>query len=209
VAKHLVVTIAGSPAERSRSSELLREAERLLGKQGITVRRISVRDLPPQDLVHGRHDSEAIKEAGRLLEGASGIVVATPIYKAALSGVLKSFLDLLGQNAFRGKAVLPLAVGGSAAHLLAIDYSLKPVLGVLGATHLLGTIYAVDSQIRIDTNAAEGDIVDLDADVALRLSHGIRQLADASRPPREPSRAGIAARAMAQLRRAPAPSLEG
>src|SRR5256885_12419558 len=41
------------------------------------------------------------------------VVVATPIYKASYSGVLKSFLDLLPQFGLAGKVVLPLATGGT------------------------------------------------------------------------------------------------
>jgi GNAT superfamily N-acetyltransferase len=62
--------------------------------------------------------------------------VATPVYQAAYSGLLKVFLDLLPQFAFRGKAVLPLVTGGSPAHVLAVDYALRPVLSQLGAAHI-------------------------------------------------------------------------
>ncbi len=66
----------------------------------------------------------------------SAVVVATPIYKAAYTGGLKALFDILPQSALRGKTVLPLATGGSPAHLLAIDYALKPVLSALGASDL-------------------------------------------------------------------------
>ncbi len=56
------------------------------------------------------------------------MVIGTPVYKAAYSGLLKSLLDLLPQYALAGKTVLPLATGGSTAHVLAIDYALRPVL---------------------------------------------------------------------------------
>ena len=72
--------------------------------------------------------------------------MSTPIYKAAYSGLLKSFLDLLPQDGLRGKVVLPLATGGSSAHLLALDYALKPVLGALGARHILDAVFATDDQ---------------------------------------------------------------
>jgi FMN reductase len=42
--------------------------------------------------------------------------------------------------------VLVLGTGGSAAHLLALDYALKPVLAALGARHILDSVYAVDAQ---------------------------------------------------------------
>ena len=63
-------------------------------------------------------------------------MVATPVYQAAYSGLLKVFLDLLPQFAFRGKAVLPIVTGGSPAHVLAVDYALRPVLANLGAAHI-------------------------------------------------------------------------
>ena len=78
------------------------------------------------------------------------MLVATPIYKAAYSGLLKLFLDVLPADALRGKTVLPLATGGSPAHLLALDYALKPVLGALGARHLLDSVYATDAQLPAD-----------------------------------------------------------
>ena len=58
------------------------------------------------------------------------------MYQAAYSGLLKVFLDLLPQFAFRGKAVLPIVTGGSPAHVLAVDYALRPVLANLGAAHV-------------------------------------------------------------------------
>ena len=62
------------------------------------------------------------------------MVVSTPVYKAAYSGVLKVFLDLLPQFGLAGKVVLPLVTGGTASHVLAIDYALRPVLLALGAS---------------------------------------------------------------------------
>lgn len=78
------------------------------------------------------------------------MVVATPVYKAAYSGVLKVFLDLLPQTALKGKTVLPLATGGSPHHMLALDYALRPVLQSLGAKNILPGIYATDSQVVVN-----------------------------------------------------------
>lgn len=82
---------------------------------------IALRDLPPASLLQAQTD-------GIAQAAADVVIVATPIYKAAYSGLLKVFLDLLPPDALRGKTVLPLAMGGSLAHLLALDYALKPVL---------------------------------------------------------------------------------
>ena len=94
-------------------------------------------------------DAQPITYA-QLPAGADIVVVATPVYKAAYSGVLKVFLDLLPQTALKGKTVLPLATGGSPHHMLALDYALRPVLQSLGAKDILPGIYATDSQVVVN-----------------------------------------------------------
>ncbi|MNE90566.1 FMN reductase (NADPH) [compost metagenome] len=43
--------------------------------------------------------------------------------------------------------VLPLATGGTVAHMLAVDYALKPVLNALKAQEILHGVFADDSQV--------------------------------------------------------------
>ncbi|BAY98786.1 NADPH-dependent FMN reductase [Tolypothrix tenuis PCC 7101] len=160
-----ILAIAGSPSHPSRTYSLLEYASKLLVQQGVTVDIISVRDIPAEDLAYGRYDSPALEKPKALLEKADGVIIATPIYKAAYTGVLKAFLDLLPQKSLAGKVVLPLATGGTIAHLLAIEYALKPVLSELGARHILSTIYSIDKQIQVQ---ADGSI-QLDAEIAQRL----------------------------------------
>ncbi len=45
--------------------------------------------------------------------------------------------------------VLPLATGGTVAHMLAVDYALKPVLSALKAQEILHGVFADDSQCLI------------------------------------------------------------
>jgi len=104
---------------------------------------------------------------------ADVVVVATPVYKAAYSGVLKVFLDLLPQTALKGKTVLPLATGGSPHHMLALDYALRPVLQSLGAKHILPGIYATDAQVVLTPEGASP----WDADLAQRLDEAVHLLA--------------------------------
>ena len=89
----------------------------------------------------------AIVEATDLFARADGVVVGTPVYKASYSGVLKALLDLLPQYALTGKTVLPLATGGSTAHVLAIDYALRPVLNSMGAAHIVQGWFTLDKDI--------------------------------------------------------------
>ena len=173
-----VVALAGSPSSSSRSTALLRHALSRLGDD-VARTEIILRDLPPAALVRADFDDPAIRRACEQVAAARVVVIATPIYKASFSGLLKSFLDLLPQDALRGKTVLALGTGGSAAHLLALDYALKPVLAALGARHILDAVYAVDAQFAphaLHGHVAHDDVVRridnalAEAPVALRAS---------------------------------------
>ena len=142
-----VVTIAGSPAAPSRCAAVLDRARDRLGERGWETAVINVRDLHPEELVWGLTDGPSVLHALDLIERARGVVVATPVYKAAYSGVLKSFLDLLPPGVLDGKTVLPIATAGSLAHGLALEYALKPVLSALGARHVLAGFCVLDADM--------------------------------------------------------------
>ena len=161
--------IAGSPSERSRSAALLDAVSQRLHSRGALVDRIHIRDLSPQALLLADFGHPTVVAAADQVAKARVLVVATPVYKAAYSGVLKVFLDLLPQTALKGKTVLPLATGGSPHHMLALDYALRPVLQSLGAKHILPGIYATDSQV---TLSPEGSY-DVHSDVAVRLDDAV------------------------------------
>ncbi|HEU4329359.1 MAG TPA: NADPH-dependent FMN reductase [Roseiflexaceae bacterium] len=169
-----IVTVGGSPSETSRTAAALEYARCLLEQQGLHTADISVRQLPAEDLLLARFDSPAVRQSRDLIAQANGLVIATPIYKAAYSGLLKAFLDLLPQQAFEGKVILPLATGGTIAHLLAIDYALRPVLAALGGQHILGGIYLLDQQIQ-----REGGQVTIDAAGRERLGGALQTLVQA------------------------------
>jgi FMN reductase len=107
----------------------------------------NLHNFAPEDLLYARFDSPALKTLNEQLKGADGMIVATPVYKASFSGALKTLLDLLPERALEGKVVLPLATGGTVAHLLAVDYALKPVLSALKAQEILHGVFADDSQV--------------------------------------------------------------
>ena len=142
-----ILLIAGSPSEPSRSAALLDAVAERLQLRHRAVERLNVRDLPPQALLLADTGHASIAAAAAQVARAQALVVATPVYKAAYSGLLKVFLDLLPQTALKGKVVLPLATGGSPHHMLALDYALRPVLQSLGAKHILPGIYATDAQV--------------------------------------------------------------
>ncbi|WP_039056329.1 NADPH-dependent FMN reductase [Enterobacter sp. Bisph1] len=142
-----VVTLAGSPRFPSRSSALLEYARERLQAQDIEVCHWHLHNFAPEDLIYARFDSPALQTFTDQLREADGLIVATPIYKAAYSGALKTLLDLLPERALAGKVVLPLATGGTVAHMLAVDYALKPVLSALKAQEILHGVFADDGQV--------------------------------------------------------------
>lgn len=142
-----VITLAGSPRYPSRSTALLTICQHLLEKRGVEVIPWNLHNFAPEDLIHARFDSPALLALKEDLEHADGVIVATPVYKASFSGALKTLLDLLPERALEQKVVLPLATGGTIAHMLAVDYALKPVLSALKAQEILHGVFADDSQI--------------------------------------------------------------
>lgn len=144
-----VLSINGSPSLNSKTAAVLADVARSLTRDGHNVVQLNVRELPAEDLLLARVQSPSIAEAIVSVERADGIVIGTPIYKAAYSGLLKTFLDLLPQFAFDKKTILPLATGGSLAHVLALDYGLRPVLSSLGARHVVGSYFILDKTIQL------------------------------------------------------------
>jgi len=142
----LAVTIAGSPSASSVSTRILDHAAAKLVAAGFRTKAIRVRELPASAVISADRKVPAIAAALECVRGADVVLVSTPIYKAAYSGILKSFLDLLPQDAFRDKVVVPIASGGSAANALAIDYMLRPVLCSLAPREVVSGIYSVDGQ---------------------------------------------------------------
>ncbi|MFD9356344.1 NADPH-dependent FMN reductase [Streptomyces sp. NPDC060031] len=144
-----VLSVSGSPSVTSRTTGLLRHLDAQLIAQGHEVIPLDVRTLPAEPLLKADMRHPSIVTATALFARADGVVIGTPVYKAAYSGLLKSLLDLLPQYALSGKAVLPLATGGTTAHVLAIDYALRPVLASMGAAHIAPGWFTLDRDITL------------------------------------------------------------
>ncbi len=164
-----VLFVAGSPSQRSRSGALLDAVGLRLAPARADVERLDIRELPAQALLLADTSNRGISKAVDQLARAQVIVIATPVYKAAYSGLLKVFLDLLPQFGLKDKLVLPLATGGSPNHMLAVDYALRPVLQSLGARQILGGVYATDAQVTLLPEGAH----QLHADIAERLDDAV------------------------------------
>ena len=171
-----IVIVTGSPTRPSRTVGLAQVVEQRLLREAFRVRTLHVRDLPAEALLHAEFNDPKIKEATELVEQADGVIFASPIYKAAYTGVLKSFIDLLPQFGLRQKVILPLLTGGTLAHVLALDYAIRPVLQSLDPRLIVGGLFVLDKAIEL-----ANDEVKLDPEVAARLEQVTQTFIDGLR----------------------------
>lgn len=142
-----VVILSGSPNISSRLNGMTDYVRQALAEAGMKTALIQVIDLPPEDLVYAKFNSPSILAANELVAAADAVVIASPVYKASYTGVLKSYIDLLPQKGFEHKLIAPVFIAGTMAHMLAVDYALKPMLASMGANHFTKTVYATDDSI--------------------------------------------------------------
>lgn len=139
-----IIIISGSPSEKSSTERILYYMGNLLQNEGFKVMHISVRDVPGDVLIEGEYDSPEILEIAAILRKSKGVIAGSPVYKGAYSGVLKALMDVLPEDVLKHTPVLPVMTGGSGSHLLALEYSFKPLLASLKAHNLKGLYFSSD-----------------------------------------------------------------
>ncbi|RFB80511.1 NADPH-dependent FMN reductase [Methylovirgula sp. 4M-Z18] len=140
-----VLAISASPSEISKTVRLVEAVLGDLRARDIDTEHVALRDLDPGALLAADVRAPSLAAFRDKVVAAHGLIIATPIYKASFSGLLKAGLDALPQFALAGKVVLPLATGGSLAHVLALDYALRPVFQSMGARHVVQSHFAGES----------------------------------------------------------------
>jgi FMN reductase len=164
-----IVVLSGSPTSHSHTALVLQQISDLLAYRGCNVKRVSVRDVEPETICNARFDDQQIISIVKDFQNADGIVIGSPVYKASYTGVLKALLDLLPQDVFKGTPVLPIMVGGSSHHMLAIEYALKPLLAALKGELLQG-VYLLDKHVDKNTSPPISN-----ADILQRIHKQIEQ----------------------------------
>ncbi|MCW6003539.1 NAD(P)H-dependent oxidoreductase [Micromonospora sp. CPCC 205371] len=109
-----------------------------------TVRSIDLGTLAvdvAQALVSGMPNPK-VQAAIEQLARTDGIIAATPVYKAGISGLFKSFADLIDNDLLIAKPVILAATGGSARHAMVVDDHLRPLFAFLRALPMPTSLYA-------------------------------------------------------------------
>ncbi|MEZ0231812.1 MAG: NADPH-dependent FMN reductase [Methylophilaceae bacterium] len=89
---------------------------------------------------------EALAVEYKKLLSADLIVIASPIYKASYTGLLKHFFDLLDPKSLAGKTAILAATGGSDQHALVLDFQLRTLASFFGIYTVPTAIYAKDTE---------------------------------------------------------------
>jgi len=174
-----IALVAGSPAAASRSTAILEFVQTLFAERRIDATLVNLRELPADALRDAEAHHPEIAHALQAIADADGVVLATSIRQSAYSGLLKSFLDTLPRDAFQGKVVLPVAIGSSPGHLIALDQALRPVLHGLGARTILAGLYLTEAQIGHPI-----DVLQVDPFTERRIRETVESLAHRWRAPR-------------------------
>jgi FMN reductase len=85
---------------------------------------------------------EQLQAAIEQLAAADAVIASTPVYKAGISGLFKSFVDLLDDDLLVAKPVLLAATAGSPLHGLVIDEQMRPLFAYLRALTLPTSVFA-------------------------------------------------------------------
>ena len=135
--------VVGNPKPQSRTlAAATYAAQELIGAEPDLV--VDLATVDPRTLLDWADPdvTDLVKQVG----AADLVVFASPTYKAAYTGLLKLFLDrFAGGTGLSGLAV-PLMLGGSPAHSLAPELTLRPVLTEIGGTVPGRGLYVVDAQ---------------------------------------------------------------
>jgi len=86
---------------------------------------------------------------------ADALVAVSPVFTASVSGLFKSFLDVLDPTALDGKPVLLAATGGSARHSMVIDYVMRPIFSYLRAAAMPTGVFAAPEDWGGDTGSGQ------------------------------------------------------
>lgn len=136
------VVLVGNPKPQSRTlAAAVAVAEGLTGRPPDVV--IDLADLGPALL---ERDSQQVTAAVETVLAADLLVVASPTYKATYTGLLKLFLDQIGNGALAGTVAVPVMMGGDWRHSLAVEVHLKPLLSELGASLPTSGLFLLDAE---------------------------------------------------------------
>lgn len=140
-----IVAVVGNPNPAGRTTRVAEAvAQQVASVSGGRIETIELAHVADELF---RWDAPRVKDLTARVAGADLAVFASPTYKASMTGLLKAFLDRYGNNGLAGLVAIPVMVGGSHHHSLAVETQLRPVLVELAAALPTKGVYVVDSEL--------------------------------------------------------------
>ena len=142
-----LVAVSGGLQRPSKAAALAEHLMDLIADEVLCEQRlVELGQLAPQlaGAVWRSHLPETVERELAAVEQADIVVVATPVYRGAYTGLFKHFFDFIDQDALIDKPVLLAATGGSERHALMIDHQLRPLFSFFQARTLPLGVYATD-----------------------------------------------------------------
>jgi FMN reductase len=167
-----IVGLSGSPRRPSKTSTLVElVAADVLSRTHARVDIFDLVDAGP-GLGAALQRQDLTLPAARIvdaIEQADALIVGTPVYKGAYTGLFKHVFDLVDPRALVGKPVVLTATGGGPRHALVVEHALRPLFGFFEALTVPTAVYASDADF------VEGQLSE--AGVLARVSTAAQQLA--------------------------------
>ena len=147
--KRLTVVSAGTnepSSTRMLADRLAQRTVDLLRDMGHAAL-VSVVELAPlavdvaRAAVNGPVSDELQAAIGKIAR-ADAIIASTPVYKAGISGLFKSFVDGLDNDLLIAKPVLLAATAGTSRHALVVDEQMRPLFAYMRALTLPTSVFA-------------------------------------------------------------------
>jgi FMN reductase len=162
-----LVAIVGSATPPGRLRRAVAAALDRASAAGADVDLIDLAELTiaPAD---GRPPAELADDTAAVLgqiAAADAVLLATPVYRGSLTGVLKNLLDHVPVEALERKPVAIVAMGASQHHYLGAERHLRDVLSFFGADALPVAGYLTSADFA-EGEPTEGAAAELDALVA-------------------------------------------
>ncbi len=119
------------------------------------------------------------------IESADALIVGTPVYKGAYTGLFKHLIDFVDPGRLAGKPVALTATGGGQRHALMVEHALRPLFGFFAALTVPTAVYASEADFT-DSGDGVGPII-TDPGILARLADAADELSRLI-----PKRAGVA-----------------
>lgn len=142
-----LVAVSGGLQRPSKTAALAEHLMDLIADEVLCEQRlVELGQLAPQlaGATWRSHLPETVERELAAVEQADILVVATPVFRGAYTGLFKHFFDFIHQDALIDKPVLLAATGGSERHALMIDHQLRPLFSFFQARTLPLGVYATD-----------------------------------------------------------------